>query len=263
MSNPRGLLTGRPTTLIYKNTMIIGKKFQQIFAGFTPQLLDIKFLNTLRRGGLYIYGEIHGARQNADIVFTLCRSLNVRRLAIEYSDSIDRFLMEAVDGRIDPSLIGNGDFDSSILSIEMLKTIVEAIRSGDIQDLAYIDDTFDYTDAQWSSITDPDWREVVMAQNILELDTSVDTLCIMGNWHTRTAEVNGHVSALMRVREKNPQVISINVSYGGGMILNCGSIMSLPESSKSSSGFSIVKKAPYDFVLLTPRVDAIRSGADS
>ena len=171
-----------------------------IFTTHTPQTLLIQSLDLLPASRLYLCGEIHGARQNADAVWTLCYSLGIKQLALEYSASVDVFVQRAVRGDVDISLLNPAMFDSSVLSIEMLKTVVELLRTGAIDQVAYIDETFDYTIDQWRQITDPDWREVAMVHNIIQLNLSRSTLCAMGSWRTRPHKTSRRVSALYRVR---------------------------------------------------------------
>ena len=59
---------------------------------FLPKQLDIKHLNLLRpalqKSNLIVYGEIHGIKENTDIIYTLVRKLDIQQLAIESSPAV-------------------------------------------------------------------------------------------------------------------------------------------------------------------------------
>jgi len=158
----------------------MASRIQDIFLKHIPYRLPIKSLKFLPQSKLYFCGEIHGARENADIIFTLCQELSFKRLALEYSPSVDLFIQSAIRGVPNFSLLRTEMFDTSVLSIEMLKTVTELLRSGVICEVVYIDETFDYTNEQWQKVSDPDWREIVMARAIEKLSAHQSTLCSMG-----------------------------------------------------------------------------------
>lgn len=230
-----------------------------IFTAHTPQTLPIQSLDLLPASRLYLCGEIHGARQNADAVWTLCYSLGIKQLALEYSASVDVFVQRAVRGDVDISLLNPAMFDSSVLSIEMLKTVVELLRTGAIDQVAYIDETFDYTIDQWRQITDPDWREVVMARNIERLDLSQPTLCVMGNWHTRPRKTSRHISALRRVSETMPEAVLIQNVYRSGTVYNAGKIIALTPRLDLPEQYKIIQRTKRNFDLAVPLAQEINS----
>lgn len=230
-----------------------------IFTTHTPQTLPIQSLDLLPASRLYLCGEVHGARQNADVIWTLCRSLGIKQLALEYSASIDDFIKRAVGGGVDASLLNTVMFDRSVLSIEMLKTVVELLRTGAIDQVAYIDETFDYAIDQWRQITDPDWREVVMARAIERLDLSQPTLCVMGNWHTRPRKTSRHISALRRVRETVPEAVLIQNIYRSGAVRNAGEIIALTPRLDLPEQYKIIQRTKRDFDLVVPLAQEISS----
>lgn len=230
-----------------------------IFTTHTPQTLLIQSLDLLPTSQLYLCGEVHGARQNADAVWTLCYSLGIKQLALEYSASVDVFVQRAVRGDVDISLLNPAMFDSSVLSIEMLKTVVELLRTGAIDRVAYIDETFNYTIDQWQQIADPDWREVVMARAIGRLDLSQPTLCVMGNWHTRPRKTSRHISALRRVREAIPEAVLIQNVYRSGTVCNVGETITLTPRLDLSEQYTVIQRTKRDFDLVVPLAQEINS----
>lgn len=63
---------------------------------FLPKQLGIKHLDllrpTLQKSNLIVYGEIHGIKENADIVYTLVKKLCIQKLAIEASPTVLNFI---------------------------------------------------------------------------------------------------------------------------------------------------------------------------
>lgn len=224
----------------------------ELFSNFHPHLLDISGIDTAVFNDLIIYGEIHGAVENAHLVYSLCVLRGIKHIAVEYGASVDTFIRQAAAGHVDFSLLDSDMFDSSILSIEMLKTIVELVKTGVVTTISYIDHTFDYTEDQFIGLA-RDYREQHIADNILALERTSPVLCILGNWHTRPRKVGNHTSALIRVRESVPDATLLYVTYGGGSIRNCGSILELQEDKSVPNDYSVIRKAESDFEVTVPR----------
>ena len=239
--------------------MINNSRVYSAFIAHIPQLLPIRLLDLLPQSKLYLCGEVHGARQNADIIWTLCHSIGIRQLALEYSTSVDIFIQHAVHGDVNVSLLNFAMLDRSILSIEMLKTIVELLRTGIIDKVVYIDETFDYTSEQWQKITDPDWREAVIAHSITQVDLSNPALCVMGNWHTRPRKTSRHISALRRVSETMPEAVLIQNVYRSGTVYNAGKIIALTPRLDLPEQYKIIQRTKRNFDLAVPLAQEINS----
>jgi hypothetical protein len=238
-----------------------------IMKNYTPSPLEIGDLNLLvsaiGRTNFLIYGEIHGIKENADIVYTLARNLGIKRIAIENDPSIKGFIDAAARGIFDFSLIDTDTFDTSILSIEMAGAISYLLREGHVEEIVYID-TFFADDSRWDA-DDPDSpqkREQDLADNILALDASVPTLCLLGQWHTQLQPVslqddNGnkrgvHLSALYRCRLIKPDLAFVHVLYGKGELYNDGRTLSLPVLNDIPAEYTVRKLSDSNFDLFVP-----------
>lgn len=243
-----------------------------IMKNYIPNLLEIDDLNLLvsaiSRTNFLIYGEIHGIKENADIVYTLARNLGVKRIAIENDPSTKDFIDTAVKGVFDFSLIDTDTFDTSILSIEMAGAISSLLREGYVEEIVYID-TFFNEGGKWDA-DDPDSpqkREQDLADNILALDASVRTLCLMGQWHTqpqpaslRDSDGNKkgeHLSALYRCRLLKPDLAFVHTLYGQGQLCNDGRILDLPVRDDISAQYQVRQVSNIDFDLLVPHAHKI------
>ena len=220
---------------------------------FLPKQLDIKHLNllrpTLQKSNLIVYGEIHGIKENADIVYTLVKKLCIQKLAIEASPTVLNFINSVKTGSCDFSLVDEDLFDLSVLSLEMIKTIAILLQQNRLKELIFIDTFFDNLDEDAVIPPSPQEREEQLAKNILGIDDSLPTLCIMGQWHTQPKVVTDgetrHESALYRLRKTKPNVPFIHNVYRQGQLFNDGKIIELPN-------YEIVQKTDIDFELHVP-----------
>ena len=236
-----------------------------IIKTFLPKQLDIRQLNslqsTLRKSNIIIYGEIHGIKENSDVVYTLVKKLGVKRLAIEASPAISNFINSVKTDSYDFSLVDEDLFDSSILSLEMIKTIAILLRQNQLKELIFIDTFFDNLDENITVPPSPQKREKQLTENILSIDDSLSTLCIMGQWHTQPNVIKNnetqHKSALYRLRKVKPNVPFIHNVYRQGQLFNDGKIIELPKNPSVPPYYEIVQKTDIDFDLHTPKATKI------
>ena len=236
-----------------------------IIKTFLPKQLDIRQLSslqyTLRKSNIIIYGEIHGIKENADVIYTLVKKLGVKRLAIEASLAVSNFINSVKTDSCDFSLVDEDLFDSSILSLEMIKTIAILLQQNQLKELIFIDTFFDNLDEDAIISASPQAREEELAKNILGIDGSLPTLCIMGQWHTQPKVVtNGetqHKSALYRLRKAKPNVPFIHNVYKQGQLFNDGKIIELLKKPSIPPYYEIVQKTNIDFELHIPKATKI------
>ena len=230
-----------------------------------PKQLDIKHLElprpALQKSNLIVYGEIHGIKENADIIYTLVRELDIQRLAIEASPTVLDFINSAKINSYDFSLVDEDLFDSSILSLEMIKTIAILLQQNQLKELVFIDTFFDNLDEDAVIPPSPQEREEQLAKNILGIDDFLPTLCIMGQWHTQPKVVTDgetrHESALYRLRKIKPNVPFIHNTYRQGRLFNDGKIIELPKNLSIPPYYEIVQKTDIDFELHIPEATKI------
>ena len=236
-----------------------------IIKTFLPKQLDIKCLEllqpALQKSNLIVYGEIHGIKENADIIYTLVKKLGVKRLAIEASPAVSNFINSVKTGSCNFSLVDEDLFDSSILSLEMIKTIAILLQQNQLKELIFIDTFFDNLDEDTIISASPQAREEELAKNILKIDDSLLILCIMGQWHTQPEVVkNGetqHKSALYRLRKVKPNIPFIHNVYQQGQLFNDGKIIELPKNPSIPPYYEIVQKTDIDFELHIPKATKI------
>ena len=236
-----------------------------IIKTFLPKQLDIKHLDllqpALQKSNLIVYGEIHGIKENADIVYTLVKKTCIQRLAIEASPTVLDFINSVKINSYDFSLVDEDLFDLSVLSLEMIKTIAILLQQNQLKELVFIDTFFDNLDEDAIIPPSPQEREEQLAKNILGIDGSLPTLCIMGQWHTQpkvvTDDETRHESALYRLRKTKPNVQFIHNIYRQGQLFNDGKIIELPDNQAIPSCYEIVQKTDIDFELHIPEATRI------
>ena len=236
-----------------------------IIKTFLPKQLDIRQLSSLlpalQKSNLIVHGEIHGIKENADVIYTLVKKLGVKRLAIEASPAVSNFINSVKTGSCDFSLVDEDLFDLSVLSLEMIKTIAILLQQNQLKELVFIDTFFDNLDKDAVISPSPQEREEQLAKNILKIDDSLLTLCIMGQWHTQPEVVKNnetqHKSALYRLRKVKPNVPFIHNVYRQGQLFNDGKIIELPKNPSVPPYYEIVQKTDIDFDLHTPKATKI------
>ena len=236
-----------------------------IIKTFLPKKLDIKHLDlllpALQKSNIIVYGEIHGIKENSDVTYTLVKKLGVKRLAIEASPTVFDFINSVKTGSCDFSLVDEDLFDLSVLSLEMIKTIAILLQQNQLKELVFIDTFFDNLDEDAIIPPSPQEREEHLAKNILGIDDSLPTLCIMGQWHTQPKVVtNGetrHESALYRLRKVKSNIPFIHNTYRQGQLFNDGKIIELPKNPSIPPYYEIVQKTDIDFELHIPKATKI------
>ena len=237
----------------------------KIITTFLPKQVDIRNLDivlpVLQKSNLIVYGEIHGIKENADIVYNLVKKLDIQRLAIEASPTVLDFINSVKTEVYDFSLVDEDLFDLSVLSLEMIKTIAILLQQNQLKELVFIDTFFDDLDKDTVISPSPQDREKQMAENILNIDNSLPTLCIMGQWHTQPKVVTDggtrHESTLYRLREVKPNVPFIHNIYRQGELFNDGRVIKLPYNPAISSCYEIIQKTGVDFDLCVPKATRI------
>ena len=236
-----------------------------IIKTFLPKQLDIKHLDlllpALQKSNLIVHSEIHGIKENADVIYTLVKKLGVKRLAIEASPTVSNFINSVKINSYDFSLVDEDLFDLSVLSLEMIKTIAILLQQNQLKELVFIDTFFDNLDENAIVSASPQAREEELAKNILGIDDSLPTLCIMGQWHTQSKVVKDgetrHESALYRLRKTKPNVPFIHNVYRQGQLFNDGKIIELPKNPSIPPYYEIVQKTNIDFDLHLPEATKI------
>ncbi len=205
--------------------------------------------DNLESNKLFILGEMHGVKENVDVIYTLFKKFGFRQLALEWEPELkwvaEKFLesgeldfntlQDSPDGRI---TAGHFALLKKLKSEGMLEGLVCFNGSSG--------------GAEWNA------RDVAMAENILMNLSEASTLVVAGNLHAKTESITfedepGEQHPLgENIKKEIPDIASGRISYLTGQYHNYGiqefSTLSGGEES-SAARFYQDKDGLYTFEL--------------
>ena len=228
---------------------------QQAYKSFSPSLIPAEQLanpqlaEQIATSRFVVCGEVHGATQNCDVLYSLITHYGITSLALElYAETCKAFIDSCIAGQPNFELIDADYFIASVMSVEMAKTLAVLVNENKISDIHYTNGN----------------TEQAKAHNILALKQSGPTICLMGNWHTETQIVvtDGieHKSAYMIVRDSEPEIINIRYKYLSGAIYNVGTGIMRFNGPKSADDKYAIRAVPGQnrcYRLTVPRADPV------
>jgi hypothetical protein len=174
---------------------------------------------SLRNTGLLILGEMHGVKENADVIYTLFKRFGFRQLALEWEPGLKVMAEEFLEsGEIDFNAIQDSP-DGRITAghFALLKKLKD---EGMLERIICFDGG---SGAQgWNA------RDAAMARNILASLSDVPTLVMAGNLHTKTEPIvfdnePGEQHPMGEIVKKEiPGVASGRIEYLTGQYHNYG-----------------------------------------
>ena len=226
---------------------------KQIYDSFSPtlipaeQLANPQLAEQIATSRFVVCGEVHGATQNCDVLYSLITHYGITSLALElFAETCKAFIDSCIAGQPNFELIDADYFIASVMSVEMAKTLALLVNENKISDMHYTNGN----------------TEQAKAHNILAVKQSGPTICLMGNWHTEAELVvmDGieHKSAYMIIRDTEPESINIRYKYLSGAIYNVGTgIMRFngPKSADSLYAITAVPGQSRCYRLTVPRAD--------
>ena len=198
---------------------------------------------------LFILGEVHGVKENVDVIYTLFKKFGFRQLALEWGPELKASVEKFIES-------GNIDFDAIKDSADGRITaghfaLIKKLRD---QGLLEMPVCFD-----GGSVGD-DWneRDAWMAKNIMANLSNKTTLVVAGNLHTKTESIildgeRGECHPMgERIKALLPNVPSGRIEYVTGQFHNYGTrefSVNLNEEQRSSVKCSVSEDGLYEFVL--------------
>ena len=228
---------------------------KQTYDNFSPTLIPAEQLTNpqlaeqITSSRFVVCGEIHGATQNCDVLYSLITQYGITSLALElYAETSKDFIDSCINEQPNFDLIDADYFTASVLSVEMAKTLAVLVAENKISDIHY-------TNGE---------SEQAKAHNILAVKQSGPTICLMGNWHTEPELVvtDGveHKSSYMIIRDSEPESINIRYKYLSGAIYNIGTGTMRFDGPKGANDNYAIRSVPGQsrcYTLSVPRADPI------
>jgi len=225
------------------------------FNNFKPKLIPKSGLynanlNSAIAHAKYVFvGEIHGAKENCDVLYSLIKHYNIKNLSLELDIELKPFVDSCIIGKPGFDLIDTPYFVASVLSVEMAKTLYIIHKENLINDIYYFGND----------------EEANTASTILGLKARGPILCLRGNWHTMPniyKEDNElqHKSSYLFVKDKYPNTTNIGYVYQSGSIYNANTgIMTFDDTAKPKKHYEIIKNKKYSnyYELIIPKATPI------
>lgn len=176
-------------------------------------------LDNLESNKVFILGEMHGVKENADVIYTLFKKFGFRQLALEWKPELEQVVEKFLEsGELDFDAIKDSP-DGRITAghFALLKRLkFEGMLAG----LVFFDGGSG--GHGWNA------RDAAMAKNILDSLSDVPTLVVAGNLHAKTEpitfddEPNEQHPMGENVKKEIPNVASGRIEYLRGQYHNYG-----------------------------------------
>jgi len=172
----------------------------------------------IKSANLFLLGEMHGVRENTDVIYTLFKKFGFRKLALEWTPSQRETLVQFVK-------TGVVDFESIKDSPDGRITAGHFALIRQLQKERLLDDVICF-----DQMGEQDWnhRDAMMAESILKHATKTPTLVVAGNLHTSVSPLKfeDEVEELHPmgelVRKALPTVPTGSIEYMAGEFYNLG-----------------------------------------
>lgn len=173
----------------------------------------------LKNTKLFILGETHGVRENADIIYTLFKKFGFRQLALEWEPELKQTAERFIES-------GGLAFDAIQNSPDGRITAGHFVLLKKLKDEGLLDALVCFNEQTQSGEWDE--RDANMAKNILANVSSSPTLVVAGNLHTEVAPIvfgddkTEHHPMGELVKKQIPTVPSGKIKYLTGQYHNYG-----------------------------------------
>lgn len=226
-----------------------------VFKKFEPKLIhnsnlyDADLNSAIAHAKYVFVGEIHGAKENCDVLYSLVKHYKIRNIALELDKELKPFVDSCTAGTPNFELIDTTYFVASVLSVEMAKTLYVLYKEKLIDNILYFGNS----------------EEDMVANEILSFNSQGPILCLRGNWHTlpyvfKEDGKSDYKSSYLIVKDKFPNTINIEYKYESGAIYNAGTGTSAFDEVKNPKNeYQISKKSNYPdcYVLIIPKANPI------
>lgn len=145
---------------------------------YTATQKDIEaFVSNIENTKIFLLGETHGVKENADVIYTFFKNYGFQNLALEWDKSLESTIEKFLEtGEFDFASIQNSP-DGRITAGHF--ALFRKMRDeGLLKKVICFEGGYNYTD--WNN------RDTRMANNILDELSEYKTLVVAGNLHTKT-----------------------------------------------------------------------------
>lgn len=203
-------------------------KIAELPLEYDQQVLQ-QLTSAVQQTGILLVGEMHGAAENPDAIYTLMKKLGIRELALEWQPSMKESVVE---------FLSSGSLDPQKFPMHFPNTLPDGrITAGHfalfkrLQGEQALDNLVCFDMYRYEG--DPNIRDLTMAEKIRDGRTPGKPLLVVaGNLHTRRESFTlpegylgaGETMAPMgyHLTQTIPGIPVIEIEYLGGTYFNCG-----------------------------------------
>lgn len=176
-------------------------------------------VDNLESNKIFILGEMHGVKENTDVIYTLFKKFGFRQLALEWNPELKQVVEKFLEsGEIDFDVMQNSP-DGRVTAGHF--ALLKKLKSeGMLEGLVCFDG--DSGGGSWNA------RDSAMSENILANLSGVPTLAVAGNLHVKTESITfedepGKQHPMgENIRKELPNVASGRIEYITGQYHNYG-----------------------------------------
>ncbi|HMP32644.1 MAG TPA: hypothetical protein PKD85_23760, partial [Saprospiraceae bacterium] len=173
-----------------------------------------QLLDAIKSGAIFALGEIHGVKENPNIIYTLIKKFSFKRLALEWEKSLENGIEIFVKG-------GEIDYESIMKSSDGRITaghfaLLRKLKEENLTDFFLFDDSFHWED-----------RDQGMAKIIIEKtkDPNLPTIVVAGSAHTNMREIREydgkiHTSMVKELQNRGTKFVIGEIEYLSGKFFN-------------------------------------------
>jgi hypothetical protein len=168
---------------------------------------------------LFILGEMHGVKENADVIYTLFKKFGFRQLALEWEPALQHAAEKFFEsGALDFEVIE--DSPDGRITAGHFVLIKKLHEEGLLESLVCFDKS--------SGAADWNERDATMAENIIATLSNTPTLVVAGRLHTKTESFisDGETDELQpmgeAIKQTIPNIASGTIEYLAGQFHNFG-----------------------------------------
>lgn len=186
-------------------------------------------IDSLKSCKVFILGEVHGVKENVDVIYTLFKKFGFRKLALEWEPALKEMVEKFLEtGVLDFDAIQHSP-DGRVTAGHF--TLLKKLKSeGMLEEVLCFDEGSNGNG--WNA------RDAAMARNILANLSGSPTLVVAGNLHTKTKSITfedepGEKHPMgENVKKEIPDVATGTIEYATGQFYNFGvrNLSGLPET---------------------------------
>jgi len=197
------------------------------------ELATQSLVDNLESNKVFILGEMHGVKENVDVIYTLFKKFGFRQLALEWEPKLKEVANKFLES-------GELDFDAIQDSPDGRITAGHFALLKRLKSEGMLDELVCFDEGSggegWNA------RDAAMARNILDNLSDTPTLVVAGNLHVETGVINfddepGEKHPMgENVKKAIPNVASGRIEYLAGQYYNYDiqELHGLPEEGKVS-----------------------------